>query len=125
MKTTIIGVGLIGGSIAIDLRKAGVATSLTGVELSSENALRAIEIGLVDRILPLEDAVADADLVITAIPVNAIRTVLLKILDVIGPDTIVVDTGSTKSQICKAIHAHAKRGQFVAAHPLAGTENSG
>jgi prephenate dehydrogenase len=125
MKTTIIGLGLIGGSIAIDLRKDGVASSLAGVELNKEHAKQAITLGLVDKVLPLEEAVLEADLVITAIPVNSIRTVLLNILDVIGKDTIVIDTGSTKSQICKAIQHHAKRDQFVAAHPIAGTENSG
>jgi prephenate dehydrogenase len=125
MKATIIGTGLIGGSIAIDLRKAGIAGKLIGVELVKENAARAVEIGLVDEVLPLEQAVAGADLVITAIPVNAIRTVLLKVLDTIDDNTIVIDTGSTKTQICKAIENHARRAQFIAAHPLAGTENSG
>lgn len=125
MKTAIIGLGLIGGSIAIDLRKSGIATSLIGVEASTEHAREAIELGLVDEVLPLEEAVRQADLVVTAIPVNAIRTVLLNVLDRIGENTIVIDTGSTKSQICKAIQQHAKRNQFVAAHPIAGTENSG
>ena len=124
MKTTIIGLGLIGGSIAIDLRKAGVATSLIGVELNKDHATKALELGLVDEIKPLEEAL-DVDLIITAIPVNSIRTVLLKILDSIDDKTIVVDTGSTKSLICKAVADHARRKQFVAAHPIAGTENSG
>lgn len=125
MKTTIIGLGLIGGSIAIDLRKAGLVDKLIGVEASKEHAQLALKLKLVDEIHPLEEAVNGADLVITAIPVNFIRTVLLNILDTIGKNTIVIDTGSTKSQICKAIHGHAKRDQFVAAHPIAGTENSG
>jgi prephenate dehydrogenase len=125
MRTTIIGLGLIGGSIAIDLRKNGIATALVGVEQNSENAARALELGLVDKILPLEDAVKNADIVITAIPVSAIRTVVLKVLDLISADTVVIDTGSTKAQICKAIEKHEKRSQFIAAHPLAGTENSG
>lgn len=125
MKTTVIGLGLIGGSMAIDLRKSGLATELTGVEQSEKNAARALEIGLVDEVSALEKSVADADLIITAIPVNAIRAVLLKVLDLIGDETIVVDTGSTKSQICKAIENHPRRSQFIAAHPIAGTENSG
>jgi len=124
MKTTIVGLGLIGGSIGIDLRKTGIATKLSGVELNKENAKRAVERGLVDDVLSLEDAVK-ADLIITAIPVNSIRTLVLKILDLIGENTIVIDTGSTKSQICQAIDKHPRRAQFVAAHPLAGTENSG
>lgn len=125
MKTAIIGLGLIGGSMAIDLRKAGLATALIGVERNQGHAVRALERGLVDRVMELEEAVAQADLVITAIPVNAIKTVLLKVLDNISDKTIVIDTGSTKSMICKAIESHPRRHQFVAAHPLAGTENSG
>lgn len=125
MKTTIIGLGLIGGSIAIDLRKSRIATTLTGVEANEKNAARAVELGLVDEVLSLEEAVLQSDLIITAIPVNAIRSVLLRVLDLISSDTIVIDTGSTKSQICKAVDKHPKRAQFIAAHPIAGTENSG
>ncbi len=124
MKITVIGLGLIGGSIAIDLRKAGIATSLAGVELNPSHATRALELGLVDNILPLEEAVK-TDLIVTAIPVSSIKNVLLKILDLIDDKTIVIDTGSTKSLICKAVTNHPKRAQFVAAHPIAGTENSG
>jgi prephenate dehydrogenase len=125
MKVAVIGLGLIGGSIAIDLRKAGIVTRLIGVDQSKENAARAVELGLVDETLLLEQAVVGADVIITAIPVNAIRTVLLKVLDLIGENATVIDTGSTKAQICKALEQHPKRSQFVAAHPLAGTENSG
>jgi prephenate dehydrogenase len=125
MRTTIIGLGLIGGSIAIDLRKAGIALHLSGVDLNQKNADRALEIGLVDKIISIDEAVKNSDLIVTAIPVNAIQSVLLKILDSISDQTIVIDTGSTKSQICKAIQNHPRRSQFVAAHPIAGTENSG
>ena len=125
MRTTVIGLGLIGGSIAIDLRKAGVATHLTGVDLNTGHTTRALELGLVDEIKSLEEAALDTDLIITAIPVNAIRTVLLKLLDLISEDTIIIDTGSTKASICKAVAHHPRRAQFIAAHPLAGTENSG
>lgn len=98
---------------------------MLGVELNEKNAKRALELKLVDEIFSLDDAVKQVDLVITAIPVNAMKTVLIRILDIIGDKTIVIDTGSTKSQICKAIQQHPKRSQFVAAHPIAGTENSG
>jgi prephenate dehydrogenase len=116
---------LIGGSMAIDLRKTGVVTALVGVESNLVHAKRALEIGLVDKIIPLEESIKDADLIITAIPVNAIRSVLMKVLDLIDNKTVVIDTGSTKSQICREILNHPKRAQFVAAHPIAGTENSG
>ena len=125
MRTAIIGLGLIGGSMAIDLRKAGLATSLVGVDNNHNHSTRALELGLVDQVSSLEEAVPNAELIITAIPVNAIKTVLIKILDHISETSIVIDTGSTKSMICKAIEKHSKRSQFVAAHPLAGTENSG
>lgn len=125
MRTAIIGLGLIGGSMAIDLRKAGFASHLTGVDKNQGHARRALELGLVDALGELHEAVAQADLVITAIPVNAIKTVVINVLDHILPGAVIVDTGSTKSAICKAIENHPKRSQFVAAHPLAGTENSG
>jgi len=125
MKTAIIGLGLIGGSMAIDLRKAGLATTLVGVDSNPDHAAKALQLGLVDAVSGLEDAMIEADLVITAIPVNAIKSVLFKVLDHISATAIVIDTGSTKSMICKAMENHAKRSQFVAAHPLAGTENSG
>jgi prephenate dehydrogenase len=125
MKTAIIGLGLIGGSMAIDLRKSGIATPILGVDNNPGHAARAVELGLVDQVTTLEEAVAAADLIITAIPVNAIRSVLIRILDHLPDDAVVIDTGSTKSMICKAIENHTRRSQFVAAHPLAGTENSG
>jgi prephenate dehydrogenase len=125
MKTAIVGLGLIGGSMAIDLRKAGLATYLIGVDNNALHAGRALDLGLVDEVAPLEEAVKEAELVITAIPVNVIKEVLFKVLDSLSEQAIVIDTGSTKSMICKAIEKHSKRQQFVAAHPLAGTENSG
>lgn len=125
MRTAIIGLGLIGGSMAIDLRKAGLASQLIGVDKNQGHARRALELGLVDVLADLDEAVAQADLVITAIPVNAIKTVVTSVLDHILPGAVIIDTGSTKSMICKAIENHPKRSQFVAAHPLAGTENSG
>lgn len=125
MRTAVIGLGLIGGSMAIDLRRAGAASALIGVDKSKTNCKRALERGLVDEIGDLEEAVAGADLVITAIPVNAIKSVVLQVLDHISDGAVVIDTGSTKSGICKAIAHHPRRSQFVAAHPLAGTENSG
>lgn len=125
MKTTIIGLGLIGGSIAIDLRNAGVASALTGIDQNAGHAEKALELGLVDKILPLEQALKDAELVIVAIPVNAMSRLLPSILEAVSEKTVVIDAGSTKHQICKEVAGHARRQQFVAAHPIAGTENSG
>ena len=125
MKTAIVGLGLIGGSIAIDLRRAGFSSRLVGVESSARHARLALESGLVDEVASLEEAAGAADVVILAVPVDAIRAVAPAVLDLAGKGAVVIDTGSTKSSVCGAVTAHGKRGQFVAAHPIAGTENSG
>jgi prephenate dehydrogenase len=125
MKVTIIGLGLIGGSMAIDLRKTGVATELIGVDFNEDHAQKALELGLVDKILPEDKALAMSDLVLLAIPVNTISAFLPSILEGVKKETVVIDTGSTKSSICKSVSSHPKRNQFVAAHPISGTENSG
>ncbi len=125
MKVTIIGLGLIGGSMAIGLRKTGFASELNRIDLNPHNASKALELGLVDKIESEDKALSLADVVIIAIPVSALCALLPSVLDLIGKHTVVIDAGSTKTQISKAVNGHAKRRQFVAAHPLAGTENSG
>ncbi len=125
MKTTIIGLGLIGGSIAIDLRKAGVATELVGIDRNVDHATKAVELGIVDKIESEDKALSTSDLIITAIPVNAMCQLLPGLLDAVKPNAVVIDAGSTKRLLCKVVEHHAKRKQFVAAHPIAGTENSG
>jgi len=125
MKTTVIGLGLIGGSIALDLRSSGLATELVGIDLNPVNASRAVELGLVDKIDNEGIAISTADLVVLAIPVNALSQLLPSVLDSIKKKAAVIDTGSTKRMICRAVDQHPNRGQFVASHPIAGTENSG
>lgn len=125
MKVTIVGLGLIGGSMAIDLRRTDFATELIGVDLNPHHAQRALERGLVDRLEPEDVALASADLVILTIPVNALAALLPSVLDGVKNNAVVMDVGSTKAQICKSIVHHSRRSQFVAAHPIAGTENSG
>ncbi len=125
MKIAIVGLGLIGGSLAIDLRSKKVATRLIGVDFNEEHSKKAKELGLVDEILQEDRAFAESDVVILAIPVNTIGTLLPSILDRIAKNTVVIDTGSTKSMICKSVSRHSRRTQFVAAHPISGTENSG
>jgi len=125
MNVAIIGLGLIGGSVAIDLRKAGIATHLVGVDINQQHASRALELGLVDELLPEDAAIAKADLLVLTIPVNAMTALLPTILDNVLKKTVVIDCGSTKSKVCQAVRNHKNRKQFVAAHPLAGTENSG
>jgi len=125
MKITIIGLGLIGGSLAIDLRKSKFATELIGVDASEENASQALKIGLVDCIENLEDGVRNTDIVIIAIPVDKEITVLSQILNTIKDSTTVTDMSSTKRVIIESVKNHPKRKNFVPAHPMSGTENSG
>ena len=125
MKITVVGLGLIGGSIAIDLRAAGISQRLIGVEENLQHCEQAMARNLVDEILPLASAVQTADCVILAVPVGAISRLLPAILDLVGPGTTVTDMGSTKSLIVKSVSTHKNRRQFVAAHPMAGTEFSG
>ena len=125
MKVTVIGLGLIGGSIALSLRKAGLATELIGVDMNTSHATKAVELGLVDKILTEDVAIPQADLIILSIPVNALHAFLPSVLDAIKKDAVVIDAGSTKTSICKSVSNHPKRAQFVASHPIAGTENSG
>lgn len=125
MRTTIIGLGLIGGSFAKDLRKSKFATEIVGVDTNEQHARKALEIGLVDRVQTLEQAVKNTDIVIIAIPVDKEIIVLPKVLDNIGDNTTVTDMGSTKRVIIETVKDHAKRKNFVPAHPMSGTENSG
>jgi prephenate dehydrogenase len=124
MHVAIIGVGLIGGSVARDLRRTGFATRITGVGSTPERSKIAVNLGLVDRTAPLETAVREADLVILAIPVDRIVTLLPRVLDLVDKQ-VVTDMGSTKQAIVDVIRNHPQRKRFVASHPMAGTENSG
>jgi prephenate dehydrogenase len=114
-----------GGSAAIALRRCGWATRLLGVDSSAEHAAQALSLGLVDEALPLAEAVLAADVVLLAIPVNAARGLLPTILDLLRDTAVLVDMGSTKSGICGVARSHPKRAQYVASHPMAGTEYSG
>ncbi|QLH33956.1 MAG: prephenate dehydrogenase [Cyclobacteriaceae bacterium] len=125
MKTAIVGLGLIGGSMALGLRRAGMATELVGVDANAANGIKAVELGLVDKILTEDKALSTADLIVLAIPVNALHAFLPAVLDIVKKGAVVIDGGSTKASICKSVANHPKRNQFVAAHPIAGTENSG
>ena len=124
MKITVIGLGLIGGSMALDLKSRGFCTHVTGVDRNPEHCKRALELGIADEIKPLKEAL-QSDLIILSIPVTEATRLLPSLLDAIGEHTVVMDVGSTKQQICKAVKTHPKRKQFVGTHPIAGTEHSG
>jgi len=123
-RITIVGVGLIGGSLALQLHEKKISSKLIGVETNEFHAQKALELELVDEILPLDEAILDSDVVILAIPVDSMVTLLPQVLDKID-DQIVVDLGSTKSQLVDAVKNHPRRGRYVAAHPMWGTEYSG
>ncbi len=126
MTVTIIGLGLIGGSLALSLRQHGLAQHFIGVDNSAAHACRALELGLVHEIeADLAAAVRRADLVVVAVPVDAMVTVLPPVLDLITIKQVVIDVGSTKQALLTAVAGHPRRGRFVAVHPMAGTEHSG
>ena len=125
MIVTIIGLGLIGGSLGLSLKEKGLATHRLGVDLSADNRQQALALGLIDEASPdLAAAVRRADLVVVAVPMDAMLTVLPLVLDAVT-NQIVIDVGSTKTQLLAAVAGHPRRGRFVAVHPMAGTEFSG
>ena len=121
----VIGLGLIGGSLALDLRRRGFASRTLGVEKDSVAAQAALTIGLVDEVTDLDTCVKKADIIVLAVPVGAAVKLVTQILDKLGDNQIVIDVCSTKEQICRATQYHPRRGQFVSTHPMAGTEYSG
>ncbi len=125
MNVTIIGLGLIGGSFGLALRKYGLAERIYGVEASESNAQRALERGLVDEIVEFERALEVADVIAIATPVDTIPQLAIKLLNRVGEQQIVLDMGSTKAELCELISQHPRRSRFVAAHPMWGTEHSG
>ena len=130
MIVGIIGMGLIGGSMAIDLKRRGFASKILGVEADAVNASAAQKIGLADEIVSLEEAADRADILVIAVPVGAATKMLPQILDRYqaspeGANKIVIDTCSTKGQIVRSVHYHPMRARYVSTHPMAGTEYSG
>jgi prephenate dehydrogenase len=124
MIVTIIGTGLIGGSMALTLKEKGFATKVIGVDASEQHLAQALALGIIDEAHTLQDAVSLSDLIIIATPINAAENLLPQILD-IATKQVVMDVGSTKNNICKIVSTHPKRGRFVATHPMWGTEYSG
>jgi prephenate dehydrogenase len=124
LTVTIIGTGLIGGSLGLVLKDKGLARHVIAVDNKPENQQRALELGIADEILPMKEAIAKSDLVVLAVPVDALFTLLPAVLDEVE-DQVVMDMGSTKESVISAVVKHLKRGRFVATHPMWGTEHSG
>lgn len=120
----LIGVGLIGGSFAIDIKKHFTETIIHGISRKDATLETALSLNLIDKKATLDD-LENADLVIVSIPVDATVKILPSILDKISDETLVIDAGSTKKAICESVENHPRRRNFLACHPIAGTENSG
>lgn len=120
----IVGVGLIGGSLALKCRKNGLANRIVGVDSNQEHGMKAIELGLVDEMMPLDEAILMSDVIVLAVPVGVLSTLIPYVLDRVSHQ-VVIDMGSTKSQLANLVKNHPHRGRFVASHPMWGTEYSG
>ena len=132
MNIGIIGLGLIGGSMAIDLRRKGCASRILGVENDPVNASAAEHIGLVDSVVTLEECVGKSDVIIVSVPVGAALKIVPKVLDIMadlypegGCDKVLMDVCSTKESLAEAVKYHPMRKNYVASHPMSGTEYSG
>lgn len=123
-QIAIVGVGLIGGSLAIQLHEKKISSRLIGVDANKDHEAKALELELVDEVLPMDEAIAQSDVIILAIPVDTMVGLLPSILDKVDQQ-IVIDLGSTKSQLSESVANHPKRGRYVATHPMWGTEYSG
>jgi len=124
MRISIIGLGLIGGSMAIDLKKRGFARTIIGVDTNKLHLNTALNMGIIDRACTLDEAIDNTDLIIFAIPAKETIRLLPKVLNKVDQQ-IITDACSVKGTICERVKHHHKRKNYVASHPMAGTENSG
>ena len=124
MKIYIIGIGLIGGSFAMEMRKLFQKSTIIGIDKSKNNLNKAHELGIIDKKSCLSE-ISNADIILVSVPVKSIINLLPNILDKVNKNTLVIDFGSTKNSICSAIKDHPNRENFLATHPIAGTEFSG
>ena len=124
MKVYIIGIGLIGGSMALDLKSLFKEATFFGIDTNENNLEEALKMKIIDQ-KATQDELINADLVIVAVPVDVALVILPEILNKINDDALVIDVGSTKLPICEAVANHEKRRNFLATHPIAGTEFSG
>ena len=122
---TIVGVGLISGSFSLALKDKGLVRNVIGVSRTPESVRKALDLGLIDEALPLEEAVKKSDLIYVAIPVDVTIPVMKQIMDLVTDRQIVADAGSTKAALCASLAGHPMRSRFVAMHPMWGTEYSG
>lgn len=125
MEITVIGVGLIGGSLALTLKEKKFASKVYGADKNEANLTKALDLGIIDEAADLETAIKKSKLIILAVPVDVIKTILPAILDQINDEQVVIELGSTKEQLLEGVNTHLNRGRLIASHPMAGTEFSG
>jgi len=124
MKIGVFGIGLIGGSLSIQARKYFTDSKIYGFDLSNKNLNKALKLGLIDAVLD-KNEIKHLNLILVAVPVNSVKSIVLDLFDQINKDSLIIDFSSTKKEICDAVYDHPKRDQFLATHPIAGTEFSG
>ena len=124
MNIAVIGLGLMGGSFALDIKSVYSDSKIFGIDNSDSNLKEALALDLIDQIITYDDLIK-MDIVLVSIPVNYSLIVIPKVLEKINENTLVFDVGSTKEAICQILENHPKRANFLAAHPMAGTEFSG
>lgn len=124
MNVFIIGLGLIGGSLALDIRREFKQAQLFGIDTNEEHVSQALELGIIDCAANMDD-LNKAAIVIVSVPVDISIRVCQQVLDMVNDHALVLDVGSTKEAICDALASHPKRRNFLATHPIAGTEFSG
>ena len=124
MKVVVIGIGLIGGSMVLDIKALHPEATILGMDANENHLQQAIDLGVVEKAGTSED-LSDSDFVIVSVPVDIALKVLPQVLDAVGENTIVFEVGSTKLPICEAVANHPKRRNYIATHPIAGTEFSG
>jgi len=122
---TIVGVGLISGSFSLALKAKGIVKHVIGVSRTEASIQKALELGLIDESLPLEEAVRKSELIYVAIPVDVTIPMMTRIMDLVTERQVVADAGSTKYALCASLAGHPMRSRFVATHPMWGTEYSG
>ncbi|MEJ7768907.1 MAG: prephenate dehydrogenase [Chitinophagaceae bacterium] len=124
MRVTIVGIGLIGGSLAISMKEKKLASHIIGVDKDVNHLKKAMALGLIDEHLPLNEAVAKSQLIVLAVPVDAMNQLMPVIMETITSQ-VVMDMGGTKENVINLVSGHPKKGRFVPTHPMWGTEYSG
>ena len=123
-KIYVIGIGLIGGSMALDIKRSNPNVTIYGIDANESHLDEAIQLGIIEAKTTIED-LKNADIVIVAVPVDVALKIINEVLDTISESTLVIEVGSTKEAICAITKSHAKRRNLLATHPIAGTEFSG